>query len=357
MIRHISAQCPNRALHDALYALGHFGLSEDSRNGGVVVYPHPVITTYTHPRNRVLSGAARDANPFFHLFEAMWMLAGRNDLAFPQTFVSTFSKFSDDGVTLHGAYGYRWREYFGYDQLSEIIQELKANPKTRRAVLSMWDGGAADGEVGGDLGVASQGGKDVPCNTHAYFDTIGGKLNMTVLCRSNDAILGAYGANVVHFSVLLEYMSLMTEIPMGVYRQFSNNLHVYEEQVPRDRFYRYADDVLDQSVYATRSTMKSLTYDVPTRHIPLIASVEDDIRFHRDIAAFCDAAVSDGEFTPHSEFFKFVVNPMYVAWRNWKNKDYDAADTAARMIVPDDWRKASGIWLLTRAANRKQKEA
>jgi Thymidylate synthase len=343
VIRHISAQCPNSALHDALYALGHFGLEEDSRNGKVVVNPHPVITTYTHPRNRVLVSTTRDANPFFHLFEAMWMLAGRNDLAFPQTFISDFGKFSDDGVTLHGAYGYRWRNWFGYDQLAQIIGELKNDPKTRRAVLTMWDPTS-------DLHMAADGGKDVPCNTHAYFDTLGGKLNMTVLCRSNDAIWGAYGANVVHFSFLLEYVALMTGIPMGVYRQFSNNMHIYENVLPRSRFYRYADDVLAHSTYSTSGAMKNRVYGALINQIALIN--DDAEAFHADLQGFCDLVTVGGAVPPHSKFFASVVHPMFAAWISWKDKDYDRAAAVARSIAADDWRMAATSWLDIRAAKR-----
>ena len=103
-----------------------------SRNGAVIRYKRPVTIIYTRPTERVLFSPARDANPFFHLYEAVWMLAGRNDLKSMTNYVARFKDFSDDGETLHGAYGYRWRKYFGYDQLDWIVDELKANPESRR---------------------------------------------------------------------------------------------------------------------------------------------------------------------------------------------------------------------------------
>ena len=53
----------------------------DSRNGRVIVLDEPVLMTYSHPCERVLFNQARDCNPFFHVYEALWMLAGRNDVA------------------------------------------------------------------------------------------------------------------------------------------------------------------------------------------------------------------------------------------------------------------------------------
>ncbi|HAH51913.1 MAG TPA: hypothetical protein DCL80_11935, partial [Balneola sp.] len=120
--------------------------------------------------------------PFFHLFEALWMLAGRDDLAYVQQFNKRIEDFSDDGVTLNGAYGYRWREYWKKDQLDLLIEHLTNHPDSRRAVLQMW---STD-----DLQkiVKDPTCKDVPCNTQIYFKIKKNRLQMTVTCRSNDII-------------------------------------------------------------------------------------------------------------------------------------------------------------------------
>src|SRR4051812_26055273 len=82
---------------------------KESRNGPVLMIEEPVIITYEKPNERVLFDANRDANPFFHLFESIWMLSGSNELAPVQYFANNISNYSDDGKTLNGAYGYRWR--------------------------------------------------------------------------------------------------------------------------------------------------------------------------------------------------------------------------------------------------------
>jgi hypothetical protein len=52
---------------------------------------------------------------------------------------------------------------------------------------------------------------------------------MTVCCRSNDMLWGAYGANVVHFSILQEVIAIELGVGIGVYRQVSNNFHLYTD--------------------------------------------------------------------------------------------------------------------------------
>lgn len=225
------AHSPDSGLFQAMNMLDKFGIRSESRNGPVVRMPHPVITEWAQPGNRVSFLVARDANPFFHYLESMWMLAGRQDVSFPAFYAAQIREYSDDGVTLAGAYGYRWRNWFSHDQIKSVISQLRKDQSSRRIVIGMWDP-----NVDPDRG--EKGGKDLPCNDLIFFDVVNfsnvptlekKRLNMTVCCRSNDAVWGATGANAVHFSVLLEYVSAMTGIPMGSYYQVSNNFHVYTE--------------------------------------------------------------------------------------------------------------------------------
>jgi len=214
----IRARNVHEALPIGLKLLRNEGIHRQSRNGPVRVYPEPVTTLYAYPHERVVFWSQRDANPFLHLYESLWMLAGRNDVAPLVKYVDRFNEYSDDGVTLHGAYGYRWRKHFCMDQLPIIAHRLKHDPTDRRCVLQMWD-------VEDDLG---KDGRDLPCNLTVTFQINHlGELEMTVFNRSNDIIWGAYGANAVHFSMLQEYMSCLTGVKMGVYRQVSVNYHAY----------------------------------------------------------------------------------------------------------------------------------
>jgi malonyl CoA-acyl carrier protein transacylase len=324
----------NQALSQALLSLQDRHQVRDSRNGPVVAFHEPVMTTYRNPMERVVFSPMRDANPFFHLTEAMWMLAGKRTLAELTPIVKRMADFSDDGSTLYGAYGYRWRRAFGTDQLADIATEIKKDPTTRRAVLSMWD-------PRGDHQKAFSGGKDVPCNTHVYFDARDGKLNMTVCCRSNDLLWGCYGANVVHFGFLLEYMAAATNLPIGVYRQFSNDLHVYTDKLALADFGTLAADVAKHDWYRDGIGYQCLLDDGET-----VEEVDEDIN------AFFDAKSDFDVQEYNTSFFNFTMVPAMLAWRGWKYRA--VSETAvlehAKRIQAPDWRLACTEWLDRRAA-------
>ena len=180
-------------------------IEEDSRNGKVLRFPEPVTIHYEKPRQRVLFSPHRDANPFFHLYESLWMLAGSNRVDQVAYYAKQMNEYTDEGETLNGAYGYRWRKS-KTDQLNVLIEHLKANPQSRRAVLQMWN-------VEDDL-LKIDTSKDVCCNLSVMFslreatreETAHNEdlLDMTVTNRSNDVIWGLVGASYVDSTMLQE---------------------------------------------------------------------------------------------------------------------------------------------------------
>lgn len=346
----IQAANVNMALPMGIEYLKNHGIVEQSRNGAVLVAPGPVVTEYLYPMERVLFDPLRDANPFFHLLESLWMLAGRNDVKFPAHYAANIASFSDDGVTIAGAYGERWRERFGTNQLTKIIEELKRNPQSRRCVLSMWDPYGCPKQAfladpdqpryEDDLYLAMNGGKDVPCNTHIYFDTIGGGLNMTVCCRSNDMVWGAYGANVVHFSFLHEFVARSANLQQGVYRQFSNNFHAYIERPDTVRLF-------DRENYAVNP------YDVVGcggTSYPLMST--DQQTWELDLHNFFDSW-DKGHLgfgvAYRDPFFKDVVLPLVSSHDAYKSKrDFDGAIEIASECEAWDWGQNAIEWLKRR---------
>lgn len=213
----------HEALPIALDILDVNGIERSSRNGPVKMVSQPVITEYVHPEERVIFWQERNANPFFHLYEALWMLDGREDVYGLRRFIKTIMNYSDNGEIFHGAYGWRWRNHFKEDQLEVIARNLIENPDDRRNILQAWDPWL-------DLGSDS---KDVPCNVCATFQINNYCLDMTVFCRSNDIIWGCYGANAVHFSMLQEYLATWIGCPIGRYHQISVNWHAYTKVLDR----------------------------------------------------------------------------------------------------------------------------
>lgn len=329
-MRVLNVQNVNEAVACGFTYLLNYGAEESSRNGKVLVSTDPVCTIYNKPLERVLFSPTRDANPFFHLMESLWMLAGRNDVEFPAQFNKRFKEYSDDGVIAWGAYGHRWRQFFGYDQLAVIIRELRANPTSRRCVLAMWNGMPDElTDTPPDLDVAVKGGKDVPCNTHAYFDVRGGALNMTVCNRSNDAVWGAYGANVVHFGFLLEYMAEQIGVPVGVYRQMSNNFHAYLDHYDRQKLESIVAETSKTNLYKIYPDMQV---------VPLGSAAEG---WHDELMGFFDAE----QHTFEHPFFELVAAPMLLAWRHHKDGDAVWAKKSIDTMPYCDWQIAALGWL------------
>lgn len=342
----IKARNVNGALNKGLMELVNHGVENDSRNGQVIRFPWPVTTVYDRPEERVLFSSVRDANPVFHLVESLWMLAGRNDVAFPATFVKRMREFSDDGVTFNGAYGHRWRKHFGYDQIECIVNLLKRDPGTRRAVLTMWDAQSIHDietlEPGADLHKTALGqAKDVPCNTQIYFNASGKVLNMTICCRSNDMIWGAYGANAVHMSVLHEYVARSAGMVQGRMYQISNDLHVYRKVGGTNQ------DMLNLAMNAyTEDHYRS----GPITPAPLFTEEETQENFDHDVDVFFAAFDANGEFDQwRTQFFRFVVDPMVASWAAHKRGESNAARKYADCIGSGDWRLAMHGWLDRRA--------
>lgn len=365
-MRVITVDNVNSALPAGLALLKKYGVEAPSRNGPVLAMPCPVTTAYTRPTQRVLFGAVRDANPFFHLFESLWMLAGHNDTAFVARYNPRMATFSDDNdaATQNGAYGYRWRQHFnGVDQLLEVALLLARDPTTRRAMLGMWDP-AQD--------LVNQGSKDLPCNTHVYFDASRGVLDMTVCCRSNDVVWGAYGANAVHMSFMQEWLALYLNIPVGTYYQMSNNYHVYTEREDVKRLYEALDTgyvPVAENLYKTAQT--GVTLESPLLGNALLEGPAEKwaIQFLAACQVFCRALSVEvwSEDYEGLDFFRRVVRPMASAHRLYREQGPAAALELLLSYVfgggnglggvgYTDWTLAARDWLLRRVEARAAKE-
>lgn len=317
------------------------GLERESRNGPCKQLPFVLVTVYEKPFERVLFWPQRDANPFFHFAESLWMLAGRQDVSFVERFNSNISSYSDDGVVFNAAYGYRWRRHFGFDQITVIVKNLQKDPWCRRQVLQIWDPA--------DLNKMSS--KDLACNTCVYFQrSLDDKLDMMVTNRSNDLIWGVYGANAVHFSVLQEYVASQLGWPVGKYTHVSMNTHLYE------RHYALAEELAEQAPklpwgrhsYRDPYYMSGdeKIYPYPIRWQP--TSVEEwDHELRMLLIGKLEAHFQD-------PFFRNIALPMFKAWNTFKQlKDapdrIEQAVAVLRQMPPsNDWKKAGIEWLQRR---------
>lgn len=323
----IYARNVNEAYVYGMQKMEDIGVLQESRNGPVYVLEDPVVTTFQRPNERVLFNEVRDANPFFHFMESLWMLGGRDDVEFVHFFNNNIVQYSDDGKKFHGAYGHRWRKHFAYDQLTHIIEAFRKDPTDRRQVLSMWDGYI-------DPNKALKGGKDVPCNLMVLFKVVSERLDMTVFNRSNDIIWGAYGANCVHMSFLQEYMATMIGRKVGGYHQISNNFHAYV-------------NIFEEKIKG----LQPAPYDPYQRNEVFPEPLMDDPRtFDADLVSFLKQGFSSERGIPvySNKFFSGTAQPLLEAWIQWKKKNKEQSMREIQKVTATDWRRAGKEWLIRR---------
>jgi thymidylate synthase len=268
--------------------------------------------------------------------EAMWILAGRNDVKFLTEFNKRMIDYSDDGLVFNAPYGYRLRNGSstdkGHDQLMTVIETLKRDPNSRQAVCQIWDEE--------DL---HRNTLDKACNMSLVFRIREGKLCLTVYNRSNDMIWGAYGANIVQFSMIQEYIAAYLGCGIGDYNQVSNSYHVYTEGAGGEVWDRLKEKY-EPDLYVFDDLIQSSVYMVS----------EDMVNFEHDINLFFNCydefgLREIGELsTWKSIYFKDLILPVLCVYLLHKCSGPEEAMLYTRIIVADDWRMACEDWLNNR---------
>jgi thymidylate synthase len=120
----------------------------------------------------VVTSPARKLSSQFMAADALWICDGRRDLAALTPYAPSMSRFSDDGVTLYGAYGPRIAS-----QLEHVVTALTQDRDTRQAVLTIWERNPPPS-------------KDLPCTVAMSFSIRKDRLFQHVYMRSSDVWLG-----------------------------------------------------------------------------------------------------------------------------------------------------------------------
>lgn len=308
------------AYYEMIWKMKVMGVSNDTRNGPVLSIPEPIGITIKNPEQRVIFDEVRDANPFFHLLEAVWMLAGEQNVEWLSNFNKRMEGFAESDGILRGAYGFRWRYHFGYDQILWATTELKRDPRSRRVVISMWD------QTHDTIG-ATKEVRDIPCNTHLYFRIENDKLEMTACNRSNDMIWGMLGANAVHMTILQEVMARELELGVGQYTVMTNNLHIYKN-LPKFKDIMETIGVVDPYSFHVKPT--AINFD----NLP-------------NFLEECRSAIYGHWQYVHNNWLNRVVRPVHNAW-------FDRTDERVNEIMADDWRLACQEWINRRKSTSVQ---
>ena len=166
--------------------------------------------------NNVVTLKTRNVSLNYLAGELLWYWQGRNDLDFINHFSSFWKRISDDGETANSAYGYILQKKHGFDQIEKIIELLKKDPASRRAVLNI--------NVPNEHVIET---KDEMCTIALVFYIRHNKLNCTGIMRSNDVNFGLT-YDITYFTQLQKYIAGRLGIATGSYTHFTTSMHFYD---------------------------------------------------------------------------------------------------------------------------------
>jgi len=156
--------------------------------------------------------------------EWQWYLSGDRNIAklgeLYGKVPAIWKRMADDDGNVNSNYGWQWQRN---DQLRKVIDNLGKNHESRQAVISIYDGKEIDDYA-----------NDTPCTYAVQFTILNGKLNMSVVMRSNDLWYG-FCNDQYQFSNLQLYVAYQLGLPVGTYYHFAHNLHLYNDKLPEDK--------------------------------------------------------------------------------------------------------------------------
>ncbi|MBD3343352.1 MAG: hypothetical protein GF353_29920 [Candidatus Lokiarchaeota archaeon] len=193
---------------------------QSSRNGETQELLH-VGFAIDDPKQRWVVSREPTINPAFALAEIVWIMNGSNEAQIINHWNPILPKFAGHVEKYHGAYGFRLRNHFGFDQLEKAYFALKKSWDSRQILLQIWDPKSDLPDINGKP-VA----EDIPCNICSMLKIRNNRLEWLQILRSNDLFRGL-PYNFVQFTCLQEILAGWLNIQPGTYNQISDSLHIY----------------------------------------------------------------------------------------------------------------------------------
>jgi thymidylate synthase len=205
---------------------------------------------------------------FSVLGEFLWYLSKGNDLKFVKYYIPTYEKFNkpnQDGM-IDGGYGPKLFSLHGqYDQVKNVIDLLRKNPFSRRAVIQIFDGA--------DLVKYPE----VPCTCTLQFFSRSEKLHMVTYMRSNDAYFGL-PHDIFAFTMLQEIIARSLDLDLGHYYHNVGSLHLYESKKTEvEKYFREGYQNTD-----VKFAMPAMPHEDPWNEIEKFMKIEANIRLKVD---------------------------------------------------------------------------
>jgi thymidylate synthase len=169
--------------------------------------------TIQDPSDKVITTPRRKFNQEYAEYEWDWYLKGDRDAKEIGERAKIWNQMMIPGSTeVNSNYGYFWNYN---NQLAKVIDELKRNKETRRAIVVHYI-----------LHEIDQYKYDTPCNDVLNFYIKDDKLHLSVFARSIDLVFG-FCNDQYTFAKLMERVSIKTGYPVGQMHWFITNLHIY----------------------------------------------------------------------------------------------------------------------------------
>lgn len=162
------------------------------------------------------------------IYELLWFLNGDTNVKYLQeNGVRIWNEWADENGDLGHIYGYQWRSWPDYngghiDQISEVIEQIKKEPNSRRMIVSSWN-------------VADLGNMNLPpCHAFFQFYVADGKLSLQLYQRSADTFLGV-PFNIASYALLLMLVAQVTGLKPGEFIHTTGDTHLYKDHLDQAR--------------------------------------------------------------------------------------------------------------------------
>jgi thymidylate synthase len=158
------------------------------------------------------------------IHELLWFIKGDTNIEYlTQNGVRIWNEWADEKGNLGPVYGEQWRRWQEnegkvYDQLANVIQEIKTNPYSRRLIVSSWHVGQLD-----KMALA-------PCHCLFQFYVADGKLSCQLYQRSADIFLGV-PFNIASYALLTMMIAQVTGLQPGDFVHTFGDAHLYSNHV------------------------------------------------------------------------------------------------------------------------------
>ncbi len=154
------------------------------------------------------------------IYELLWFLAGDTNIAYLKANgVRIWDEWADENGDLGPVYGSQWRSWptpdgRHIDQITQLLEQIKNNPDSRRHVVSAWNVAEIDNM------------KLPPCHCLFQFYVADGKLSCQLYQRSADVFLGV-PFNIASYALLTMMVAQVCELEVGEFVHTLGDAHIY----------------------------------------------------------------------------------------------------------------------------------